>query len=152
MHAFWGVPFLAVEDLWLKSSKKPPIVWKPDGFAGHLRHKRLTLGLTRKAAASLMGVRGAAITQWESGEHYPENEYWPGIIRFLGFDPICPDPGTIPEKIAYLCRHRGISRAALGSLLGVERATVTNWEHGGRPKAGRVVALDRLVEETRGGA
>jgi DNA-binding XRE family transcriptional regulator len=91
-------------------------------------------------------VKGGAVTKWEAG-HQPEPQCWPGIIRFLGFDPVCPVPTTIPEKIAYVCRHRGISRAALGNLLGVDKATVTNWERGGRPRDGRVAALDHLVEE-----
>lgn len=117
-------------------------------MAGHLKLKRYTLGLTRKAAATLIGVRGAAVTQWESG-HQPEPQCWPGIIRFLGFDPVCPDPNTIPEKIAYLCRHRGISKAALGDLVGVDKATILNWERGGRARDGRAAGLDRLIENTR---
>ncbi|MDE2133947.1 MAG: transcriptional regulator [Alphaproteobacteria bacterium] len=143
-----GVPFLAVENLWLKSAKNPPPAWKPKGLAGHLRHRRATLGLTRKAAATLIGVRGAAVTQWESGAHQPENECWPAIIRFLGFDPVCPDPITIPQQIAYVCRHRGMSRADLAGMLGVDKATVLKWERGGRPRS-RLPELDRLVEELR---
>ncbi len=147
MQAFWGVPFLAVENLWLKSKRNLPPTWKPTGLAGHLRHRRETLRLTRKDAAKLIGVRGAAITQWESGRQ-PESEYWPGIIRFLGFDPVCPDPKTLPERIAYVCRHKGISRTALAGILGVDKATVLKWEHGGRPRH-QLPELDRLVGELR---
>jgi transcriptional regulator with XRE-family HTH domain len=135
----------------LKCLKKRPLDSKPDGLAGHLQHRRHTLGLTRKAAAALIGVRGAAVGQWEAG-HQPEPQCWPAIIRFLGLDPVCPDPKSIPEKIAYLCRHRGLSKSLLGGLVGVDKATITNWERGARPQNRATATLDRLVEEIRNAA
>lgn len=117
------------------------------GLAAHLRYHRETLGLTRKEAAKLIGVRGAAVGQWETGNHHPENECWPGILQFIGYDPICPDPHTIPEKIAFLCRHKGVSRAALGGLIGINKMTVLKWEQGQRPRAGwsKVKRLDEAI-------
>ena len=140
---------MAVDHLSLKGLKKLPPDSNPDGLAGHLKLRRYALGLTRKAAAKLIGVRGAAITQWETGNHTPESECWPGIIRFLGFDPICPHPKTFPEKIAYVCRHRGISRTALAALIGVDKATILKWERGIQPKRAtkQAARLDGLIPE-----
>jgi transcriptional regulator with XRE-family HTH domain len=147
------VAFLAVDRLQLKASKNLPVVMKGTGLAAHLRHRREALGLTRKEAAKLIGVRGAAVGLWETGKHHPESEYWPGILQFIGYDPICPAPQTVPEKIAYLCRHKGISRRLLADLLGVDKATILKWEHGasqrhGSSKPGR---LDALISAVRTG-
>lgn len=123
------------------------------GLAGHLRYRRETLGLTRKEAARQIGVRGAAVGQWETGDHHPESEYWPGIIRFIGYDPICPDPRTVPEKIAFLCRHMGLSGVALAGQLGVDKATIYKWEHGAPQRRGwaKAARLDALVGSVKSG-
>ena len=130
----------------LKASKKLPAALPGSGLAAHLRYRRETLGLTRAEAAERIGVRGAAVGQWETGDHHPEMECWPGILRFIGYDPICPEPETVPEKIAYLCRHLGLSRAGLATRLGFSVATVLSWERDGPQregwrKAGRLEAL-----------
>ncbi len=141
------VAFLTVQNLRLKASKKLPIALVGTGLAAHLRYRRETLGLTRSDAAKQIGVRGAAVGQWETGEHHPENEYWPAIIRFIGYDPICSDPQTVPEKIAFLCRHMGLSGVGLAALLGVDKATIYKWEHGAPPRTGwaKAARLDALV-------
>jgi DNA-binding transcriptional regulator YiaG len=147
------VAFLTVQNLRLKVSKKLPIALLGTGLAAHLRYRRETLGLTRRDAAKQIGVRGAAVGQWETGEHHPENEYWPAIIRFIGYDPICSDPQTVPEKIAFLCRHMGLSGVALAALLGTNKATIYKWEHGGRQRKGwaKAARLDELVLSVRTG-
>ena len=147
------VAFLTVQHLRLKASKKLPVAMVGTGLAAHLRYRRETLGLTRAQAAQEIGVRGAAVGQWETGEHHPEGPCWPGIIRFLGYDPICPEPHTVPEKIAFLCRHKGISRSGLGALLGIDKATVLNWEQGKAQRRGwpKISQLDALIESVRTG-
>jgi len=141
------VAFLTVQNLRLKASKKLPVASVGTGLAAHLRYRREILGLTRRDAAKQIGVRGAAVGQWETDKHHPENEYWPAIIRFIGYDPICPDPQTVPEKIAFLCRHKGLSGVALAAQLGVDKATVYKWEHGGHQRTGwaKAARLDALV-------
>ena len=128
---------VTVEHLRLKASKKLPIVLSGTGLAAHLRYRRETLGLTRSEAAKRIGVRGAAVGQWETGDHQPEPEYWPALPRFIGYDPVCSDPQTVPEKIAYLCRHLGLSRNGLAARLGVNKATIYSWEAGGPQRRGR---------------
>jgi len=71
--------FLTVEHLRLKASKKLPIILSGTGLAAHLRYRRETLGLTRAEAAKRLGIRGAAVGQWETGDHHPEAEYWPAL-------------------------------------------------------------------------
>jgi len=147
------VAFLTVQGLRLKASRKPAVRLIGTGLAGHLRYRRETLGLTRKEAARQIGVLGAAVGQWETGEHHPEAEYWPGIIRFIGYDPICSDPQTAPEKIAFLCRHKGVPRSGLATLLGIDKATVLSWEQGCPQRAGwtKVDRLDYFVRSARTG-
>jgi len=141
------VAFLTVVGLRLKASKKPAAVMTGSGLAAHLRYRRETLGLTRKDAAKQIDVRGAAVGQWETGEHHPEGEYWPGIIRFIGYDPICPEPQTVPEKIAFLCRRKGVSRSGLATLLGIDKATILKWEAGMPQRRGwsKTARLDAFV-------
>ncbi len=123
----------------------------PAGTAMNRDHERMVVQPLHwfKSAAALIAMThlAAVCIRAHTGDHAPENECWPGIIRFLGFDLVCPDPKTVPEKIAYVCRHKGISRAVLAKLLGVDKATVLKWEHGGRPRNGH--ALNRLVDELR---
>lgn len=141
--------FLTVRHLRLKASKNLPVVFSGTGLAAHLRYRRETIGLTRAEAAKRLGVRGAAVGQWETGDHHPEPEYWPALIRFIGYDPICEAPQTVPQKIAYLCRHLGLSRNALAARLGVNKATIYSWEAGGLQRQGwhKAEHLDTLVQQ-----
>jgi len=145
------VAFLTVEHLRLKASKNLPVVLSGTGLAAHLRYRRETLGLTRAEAARRIGVRGAAVGQWETGDHHPEAEYWPALLRFIGYDPVCPDPQTVPEKIAYLCRHLGLSRNELAARLGVNKATIYAWEADGPQRRGwsKAAKLDAHVRAVR---
>jgi len=148
------VAFLTVQHLWLKASKKLPLAPPSSpGLAAHLRYRRESLGLTRAQAAEQIGVRGAAVGLWETGEHHPESPYWPGILRFIGYDPICPDPQTVPEKIAYLCRHMGISRTAVAGLVDVNKTTILKWEGGRNPQRKSMCAkrLDQAISALRAG-
>lgn len=139
--------FLTVQGLRLKASKKPAAQLGGSGLAGHLRYRRESLGLTRAEAAKRIGVQGAAVGRWETGQHHPESPCWPGILRFIGYDPICPAPQTVPEKIAFLCRHKGVPRTGLAALLGIDKATVLKWEAGMPQRQGwsKAAQLDALV-------
>lgn len=125
------MPFLACENLRLKTGKDPPPTWTPRTLGEHLRHRRQTLGWSQARAAKAIGLYATNYSDWERGAvREPQMALWPGILRFLGYDPICAEPTTLTDQIGYLCRHLGISRERLGKRLRVTGHTVYEWEFG----------------------
>jgi DNA-binding XRE family transcriptional regulator len=52
------------------------------------------LELLQRDVADRIGVTQFTILNWEKGRTTPSISAFPGIIRFLGYDPF-PKPGTI---------------------------------------------------------
>jgi transcriptional regulator with XRE-family HTH domain len=93
----------------------------------HLRKRRLDLGLRQKDAAVEIGADHRSYENWETGKHEPEFRFFPGIIRFLGYDP-SPEPTTLPERIIAKRRREGISQRELARKLRLDPTTVQVWE------------------------
>ena len=53
----------------------------------HLKKVRLLRGLFRKEAATALGVSGATIKSWETGETAPRAALRERVVCFLGYDP-----------------------------------------------------------------
>ena len=79
--------------------------------------------------AERLGAHYKSYDNWEQGKHEPEFRYWPGIIRFLGYDP-SPSPVTLAERIQATRRRQGISQQELARRLGIDPSTLTAWENG----------------------
>lgn len=104
----------------------------PQTIGEYLRKRRLDLKLLQREVAVIIGVDKATIENWEYGNSTPNLRAWPGVIKFLGYDPR-PLATTIGEKLR---RHReglGLSWAEAAKLMGVDPSTVTKWER--RPDA-----------------
>ncbi|MBS1985521.1 MAG: helix-turn-helix domain-containing protein [Bdellovibrionales bacterium] len=131
----------------LKAGKKPPVTWTPKTLGEHLKHRREVLGLTQEEAARQVGLHPSNWSDWERGVVLePQARLWPGVIAFLGYDPICQEPKTLANQIGYLCRNLGLAREGLGGRLKVTGHTVYEWELGRlRPSAGHCRALRRLL-------
>lgn len=145
-QSFSCVPFVACRGLVLTAFKTPPITWKPETFGQHLLHRRLMLHLSQAAAAGQIGVLPCTLCEWEHNIHMPEYDCWPGVLRLLGYDPICSTPQTMPEKIAYIRRHLGLSNRELGRLIGACREKISAWSQGKVPNdQPRLRELNRLL-------
>lgn len=124
--------------------------WEPRTLGDHLKKRRTDLGLTQKEVARELGANHRSYENWETGKHEPEFRYWPGIIRFLGYDP-STEPTTFGEQIRAARRRDGFSQRELARRLGVDFTTVQAWEEGTvRRKFLRIARLfEEYVEEGR---
>lgn len=89
---------------------------EPQTLGAHLKKRRMDLGARQKDVAEEIGVNHRTYEGWEQEKYEPEFRYWPGIIRFLGYDPN-PEPGTFGERIRAARRWDGFSRRALAKRL-----------------------------------
>ena len=53
----------------------------------HLKKASLLHGLVRREAATALGLSGATIKSWETGETAPRAALRERVARFLGYDP-----------------------------------------------------------------
>ena len=107
----------------------------------HIRARRIDLGLFQSEVAAQIGVHPLTITNWEGNATQPPVQYIPTIIRFLGYDPLPPADG-FPELLARARRTLGLSQRKMADTLGVDPATVEDWEAGRHRPTGK--SLDRV--------
>ncbi|MFQ5528552.1 MAG: helix-turn-helix domain-containing protein, partial [Thermoanaerobaculia bacterium] len=48
----------------------------------------MDLGLLQREVAAEIGVHVQTLALWERRRSHPTIRQWPGIIRFLGYDPV----------------------------------------------------------------
>jgi len=119
-------------------------------IVGGLRSVRLDAGLTQKALATGLPVRGRAISEWESGAIEPTlgnlmlwsqelNQRMVVIGRdgTVHMNPVGQRPGESwfvfeRRRLAFPLRNRrialGMSQEQLGELVGVSKDSIQRWE------------------------
>jgi transcriptional regulator with XRE-family HTH domain len=129
----------------------------PQTLGEHLKKRRLTLGLTQRVAAQVLGVNPWTVLNWETGRTVPPIRWLPAILRFLGYGPF-PPPTTVGERLLHVRRQHGWSTSEAARQLGVDRTTWQDWERGElilfrkhRIKVAKLLGLDQqeLNEEMR---
>lgn len=95
----------------------------------HLRKKRLDLGLLQKDVAKQLGVDTASIGNWESNDIQPMVHCLPGIIAFLGHNPL-PEADDLIGKLKRLRVSVGLTQEQLARSLGIDESTIAGWERG----------------------
>jgi transcriptional regulator with XRE-family HTH domain len=95
----------------------------------HLRKRRLDLGLLQKEVAEQLGVDTASICKWESNDVQPMVHCLPGIIAFLGHNPL-PEADDLIGKLKRLRDTQGLTQEKLGQKLGIDESTIAGWERG----------------------
>jgi transcriptional regulator with XRE-family HTH domain len=103
----------------------------------HIRNGRLALKLLQSDVAERLGVTESSVWNWESNGSEPEFRYMPGIIEFLGYNPL-PEPEMLAERIVQRRRILGMSQKELAAELDVDPGTLARWERGERELAGGV--------------
>lgn len=96
----------------------------------------MDLGLTQREAATQIGVSPFTLIHWERGQTRPEICAWPGLIAFLGCDPISVDD-SVSEQLLAIRRRRGLPQSDLACEFGVDPGTLSRWELGVRVPRGR---------------
>lgn len=128
-----ALPFLPYVRVLLKSLIPMPWDFKPTTFGEHLKKRRLMLRLYQKDVAEILGVCLATIVHWEKGVAEPVNNEMPGIISFLGYNPLPePEERTLASLIRARRRELGLSHRAAAKVLDVHPDTVLYWENEGR--------------------
>lgn len=87
------------------------------------------MGLSQEDAGNQLGVTLFTILNWEKGQTKVHIKAWPGILTFLGYDPL-PAPQTIPERVLTKRREMGWSIKEASQSFGVDEGTWGAWERG----------------------
>ncbi len=124
---------------------------EPTTIGGHLRRRRLQLGIYQSKAARILGVSMVTLSKWEGDRIYPAWAQRNSISAYLGYDPFqtIPDPKLVavktnePNHVAYLTPAEATGRAlklprlelqltqeALANQLGIHPRTLREWECG----------------------
>src|ERR1700674_1561043 len=85
----------------------------------HIRKRRLDLGLVQKDVAEQLGVDTASMGNWESNGSQPMVHCLPGIIAFLGYNPL-PKADDLISKFKRVRCTLGLSQDQLAQKLGID--------------------------------
>ncbi len=95
----------------------------------HIRARRIDLGLLQRQVADQIGIYTQTLTQWERNTTGPAVQHIPAIIRFLDYDPSAPVTSLL-ERLRAARRARGLTQRQFAHELGVDPATICDWENG----------------------
>ena len=85
--------------------------------------------LLQKDVAKICGVTEDCITNWEKHRSEPQIQFFPHIIKFLGYWPFDFDTTALPGKLKEYRYMNGLSHKRLGKIVGVDASTVGSWEN-----------------------
>ena len=89
----------------------------------------MDLGLLQKEVAEQLGVDTASIGNWESNEVQPMVHCLPGIIAFLGHNPL-PEADDLISKFKRVRCTLGLTQEQLAQKLDIDESTIAGWERG----------------------
>ena len=101
-----------------------------------------------KDVAEAVGTGATNVANWSKGRSAPGLQFWPSIIRFLGYDPR-PAADTIGQALK---RHRagqGLSQKQLAETLRVDPCTLALWERDERVPTGEFLGRVQTVLLTK---
>lgn len=103
------------------------------------------MGLTQEQAGRLIRVQRETLCDWENCITEPTIEFYPVIIKFLGYLPFTFDESTAGGRVKQYRYMNGLSQATLGKKIGVGNATILRIEQGiGKPNNTTIEALKKL--------
>ncbi len=124
----------------ISSRNRPPE--QLNTLGDHLLRRRLTLKLPQRQVAEQIGVKECSISNWEKDRTKPDLEHMPGIIRFLGYNPL-PQLDSLPDRLVQSRTALGISQKEAAQQLGVDPCTLARWERGERAPTGAFLSRVR---------
>ncbi len=128
MHSY--VAFLLPgTSLQLRALRPEVIALQGDTLGSKLRRRRHELALDRRAAAAFLEADEKTLMWWERDQRPPFVHAYPGIIRFLGYEP-WPAPQTLGEALLAERRRRGLPIKQAAQELGVDEGSFRRWERG----------------------
>lgn len=104
------------------------------------------LKLLQKDVAKICGVTEDSITNWKKNRSAPQIQFFPRVIKFLGYLPFEIDMSMLPGRLKAYRYLNGPSQKQLGKILKVDGATVCSWELGEtQPYKGMLTKLNSLT-------
>lgn len=104
---------------------------KPKGYplklqtvGDHIRKKRMDQGKTGWQVAEEIGVHKESIFNWESRNKNPEIHSYPGIIKYLGYDPWDTGGNSLKDRLGRYKRANGFSNKVLAQRIGCDESSV----------------------------
>jgi len=101
----------------------------PQTVGEHIKKRRMDLGLRQCDISEQLGISLATMTVWENNHGEPQVNFYPKIIKFLGYMPLTIDTSTLGGKIKLYRYQHGLSHKNMARLLGVDASTIRSWEH-----------------------
>ncbi len=109
----------------LEKQPLPGYPTNPVTIGDHIRKRRMDLGFLQKEVAEIIGVTESSVWNWEHGTE-PELQYYPKIIRFLGYVPFkCPDDTV--GRLAWYRKVNGITVVELGQRMNIHPDQLYDW-------------------------
>lgn len=101
----------------------------PKTIGEHIKKRRIDLSLFQKDVATLIGVSEDCITYWENDRSEPQIQFYPKIIKFLGYIPCSLNLKKLSGRINAYRYLNGLSQKQLGKLISVNASTISSWEN-----------------------
>jgi len=114
----------------------------PKTIGEAIRKRRLDLGLKQTEAAKLIGCNELTVVNWEKGHTAPRINHLPGVVAFLGYNPLPSGDGIAARLVAFR-KARGVKQNEFAQALEIDPSTLAKWERGEREPKG--VFLDRVA-------
>lgn len=110
----------------LKAQKprNPAYPARLETIGDHLRTKRLDEGKYLREVAKEIGVAKETLHDWELNKSKPIIYSYPGILRYLGYDPFFQNPEVPGEQLRHYRRVHGLTQSDLADHLGVNVHTI----------------------------
>lgn len=124
-----ALPFYSLDEKIAKPFGHQYIV-NPSSLGELIRNKRIECVLFQKEIANQFGVSEDCITYWENNRSVPQIQFYPKIIKFLGYIPFEIDTRDLAGKIKMYRYLNGLSHKKFGQILGVNGSTIGDWENG----------------------
>ncbi len=106
------LPFCEIS---LKTAIPKPYPINPQTVGDRLKKRRYELGLYQKDAAALLRVTQGTLIGWEKGRKDPAIQFWPRVIKFLGYDPN-GELRTLGERLLAARRRLGVTQEEAAKL------------------------------------
>lgn len=136
------LPFCEIS---LKTANPKPYPNNPQTIGDHLKKRRHELGLYQKDVTALLGVNQSTLIGWEKGRNEPAIQFWPRVIKFLGYDPH-NEPETLGDQLLAARRRLGVTQEEAAKLASVDEESLRLWELGKRkPSAASLMRIKGFV-------
>ena len=139
-----GIPALAFFGIELKTVRPSQSIENPQVIGEHIKNRRLQLKLTQADVAKVFEICEDSITGWENGRSEPQIQFYPKIIKFLGYNPFPVNIETLAGRIKNYRITQGLSHKKFGQKIGVDASTISTWEEGKHKPTSK---MTKILEE-----